>query len=300
MLCRLLHENIDPMIKKNVLMQYLLPHHLSSWCIGLFVTRPWPWLKNWQIKKFMRTYAVSLKEAEKENVDDYLTFNEFFTRKLKPELRPINQAENILTSPVDGVIGQVGQIHRQEMIQAKGHTYQLQELVGEDLAKDFIDGEFINIYLSPSDYHRIHMPYTGQITATRYIPGKLFSVNPKTTSTIPKVFARNERLVCKIETVCGPLLLVMIGAMLVNGIVTKWAGKITRNPWAPLSTNATRLINMEKQAITYNKGEEIAYFEFGSTVILILPKNSVHWLENCKTNDKLKMGASIAAFSSLK
>jgi phosphatidylserine decarboxylase len=274
------------MINKNLLLQYLLPHHLVSWCTGIFVTRRWGWLKNWQIKTFIQKYPINLKEAEKENIADYATFNEFFTRKLKPQSRPIDHAHSILISPVDGTIGQMGKIHDQTMIQAKGHTYQLQDLVGKDLASDFVDGQFINIYLSPSDYHRVHMPYTGQISETRYIPGKLFSVNPETTRAIPNVFARNERLICKIETAFGPLLLLMVGAMLVNGIVTNWAGKITGRK--PHSTAMN---------VTYDKGQEIAYFEFGSTVILILPKNRIHWIEKNPDNMNIIMGTAIAKYS---
>ena len=274
------------MINKNLLLQYLLPHHFVSWCAGLFVTRRWKWLKNWQISQFMRVYKVSLAEAEKEHIADYATFNEFFIRALKPELRPIDLSIHSLVSPADGVIGQIGKIDHEKIIQAKGHDYKLQDLVGADLAKDFIDGQFITIYLSPSDYHRVHMPYTGKIITTRYIPGKLFSVNPKTTAAIPQVFTRNERLICSIETELGPMLLVMIGAMLVNGIVTKWAGKIT-----PIAQNQS--ISLDTQHIIYNKGEEIAYFEFGSTVILITPKNDFRWLETCKNDLKINMGMAI-------
>lgn len=277
------------MINKDSLLQYLLPHHFVSWCVGIFVTRRWTWLKNWQINKFMRTYNVTLAEAEKEHVANYATFNEFFIRKLKPECRPIDSSINTLISPADGIIGQVGQTHQGQMIQAKGHHYQLQDLVGHDLAMNFIDGHFVNIYLSPADYHRVHMPYTGQITATRYVPGKLFSVNPQTTAAIPHVFTRNERLICSIETEFGPLLLVMIGAMLVNGIVTKWAGKIT-----PVKQDQS--IKLETKSVIYDKGEEIAYFEFGSTVILILPKQRINWSEYCKNDTKVKMGSAIGKY----
>ena len=164
----------------------------------------------------------------------------------------------------------------------------MQDLVGHDWATYFMDGQFINIYLAPSDYHRVHMPCTGKIISTRYIPGRLFSVNPKTTAAIPAVFTRNERLVCAIETEFGSVLLVMIGAMLVNGIVTKWAGKIT-----PFKQQQSSLLT-----VPYRKGEEIAYFEFGSTVILILPKHRVNCLEHCKDKQKINMGEAIASISS--
>src|SRR3989338_7813535 len=155
MLCRFLYESIQLMINKDILLQHLLPHHFVSWCVGIFVTRRWTWLKNWQINKFMRTYNVTLAEAEKEHVADYATFNEFFIRKLKPERRPIDSSIDTLVSPADGIIGQIGQIHDEQMIQAKEHHYQLQDLVGNDLATGFSDGHFINIYLSPADYHRV-------------------------------------------------------------------------------------------------------------------------------------------------
>lgn len=275
------------MMNKDILFQYLLPHHLVSRCMGWFVTRRWEWLKNWQITTFMRTYKVGLCEAEKQNIADYATFNEFFTRTLKPGIRPIDASTDTLVSPADGMIGQIGRLNGGAMIQAKGQDYELEGLVGSDLALDFIDGHFITIYLSPSDYHRVHMPCTGRISKTRYIPGKLFSVNPQTTAAIPQVFARNERLVCVIETEFGPVLLVMVGAMLVNGIVTRWAGKIT-----PFQQNQS--INLDKENVSYSKGEEMAYFEFGSTVILILPKKAIHFLEHCKESSKINMGEAIA------
>lgn len=275
------------MIKKNVLTQYLLPHHFISWCLGQFVTQKFRPLVNWQINKFIRTYGVNIHDAEKTNVSDYKTFNEFFTRRLRPELRPIDTQPDSIISPADGFISEFGNINKQTLIQAKGLNYTTSALLASSkLADTFYDGQFMTIYLSPKDYHRVHMPFTGKLIQTTYVPGRLFSVNPKTTAMIPNIFTRNERLICLFETRFGPMAVILVGAMLVNGIYTHWAGKVT--PFRKLTTQL-----FEKNKII-NKGAEIGYFEFGSTVIVLLPKDSGNWIKNERNGQFIKMGQVIA------
>lgn len=274
-------------MNKKLLLQHLLPHHFLSWCCGIFVTRRWKRLKNWQINTFLRKYPVDLRSAEKETVTEYATFNDFFTRTLKTHARPIDKNPRHLVSPADGSIVQLGKIEQGALIQAKGQTFQLDSLVGSENATPFLNGNFINIYLSPTDYHRVHMPFDGKIVETAYFPGKLFSVNPNTTIGIPNLFPRNERLVCVIETSVGKMLLVMVGAMLVNGIVTNWAGKVT-----PFKQKEQKPLS-----ISYQKGDEIAHFQFGSTVILILPEACSEWTENCKKSSHILMGAPFLVLS---
>ena len=197
-------------------LQRVVPQHGLSRFIGRVAASEQPWIKNLFIRQFARVYGVNLAEAEEDNFDDYRSFNDFFTRALKADARPI--ADGIVC-PADGSVSQLGNIDDNRLLQAKGHDYTLQSLAGR-LGSGFENGTFCTVYLAPSDYHRVHLPYGGTLTDTLAVPGALFSVNAATESTIEGLFARNERLVCRFETEFGPMLVVLVGAMIVASIAT--------------------------------------------------------------------------------
>ncbi|PHS33612.1 MAG: phosphatidylserine decarboxylase [Methylophaga sp.] len=228
------------------------------------------WFKKIFIHFIVSRYKVNINEAAETNLSTYSSFNTFFTRALREGIRPIADGDNIMTSPVDGAISQIGKIDAGRIIQAKGRNYSVVELLGGDatLAAQFEQGQFATIYLSPKDYHRIHMPLTGTLNMMRYIPGKLFSVNPRTARAVPKLFARNERVVTVFETEQGPLVMVLVGAIFVGSMETVWAGKIT----PPYSRDVKKWDYEGKEAIRLEKGQEMGRFNMGSTVVLLLPK----------------------------
>lgn len=280
--------------KLFALSQYPLPHHGISRLVGKLAESKRPWLKNALIKRFIATYAVNMQEAQRENPSEYVNFNDFFTRELKPDARPIIADSHSLISPADGAISQFGHINDGQIIQAKGQDYQVQTLLGgnSELAKPFINGEFMCIYLSPKDYHRLHMPIDGTLKQSIYIPGRLFSVNPATANNVPNLFARNERLVCIFDTAIGDVAMVLVGAMIVAAIETVWAGRIT-----PFSTPSQQDFNALDATISLNKGAEMGRFCLGSTVILCLGENSVNWLDSCQTGQSIQMGQPLAHFA---
>jgi phosphatidylserine decarboxylase len=258
------------MIRKRlrILPQYLAPQRLLTQLAGWLSVRESLWFKNWQINHLIRRYGVNINEAILTDPADYPTFNSFFTRRLKPELRPIVTDHDALASPADGAISQYGHIEDHLLFQAKGFHFTLENLLGgaEELAKPFVNGEFATIYLSPKDYHRVHMPLTGTLRETVFIPGKLFSVNQHTAQNVPNLFARNERLACLFDTAAGPMAVIFVGAMLVGSINTAWGGKVYANKITRQTYPATG-----EQAITIPRGAEVGHFEMGSTVILLLP-----------------------------
>ena len=231
--------------------------------------------------------------AVNENATSYKTFNQFFTRALKPEVRPIAPDVNSIVSPVDGTISQIGPINDDAIVQAKGHHYSLAQLLGDhnEWCDIFKDGLFTTIYLSPRDYHRIHMPCSGTLKQMTYIPGKLFSVSPLTTRVIPGVFARNERVLCFFETEFGPLALIMVGAMIVGGMETVWHGNIT----PPHRDRINHWHYTESSPVTpFNKGDEMGRFNIGSTVILLFGKNRIEWNNQLDAEMSVTMGEKIA------
>lgn len=263
--------------------QYCCPQRKITQFVGWLAECRWKWFKNWAIRRLIRKYHVNLSEALSENLDDYPNFNSFFTRQLKPGVRPIASGDAILTSPADGCISQIGQIHSDVILQAKNFNYTTASLLGgaQTLAQSFEDGHFVTIYLAPKDYHRVHMPITGTLLSTTYIPGKLFSVNPLTAQTVPNLFARNERLVCVFETAIGPVAIILVGAMLVGNIQTVWPMK---HPRSEITTERY------PDRPVLEKGEELGLFKMGSTVILLLPKDSVKWLKSLQENIAVKVG----------
>lgn len=275
--------------KFNIILQHLVPQHGLSRLAGWIANNRWYWLKNKLINDFIRRYQVDLSIAKLKKVDDYPNFNSFFTRQLEPIFRPITEGSDHIASPVDGCVSQAGRINEYSIFQAKGRSYNLNELLGgrTDLAKHFHDGEFATLYLAPKDYHRVHMPLKGKLTETIYIPGKLFSVNQNTTKAVPQLFSRNERLVCMFDTEKEPMAIILIGAMLVSGIETVWSSDFNTRTFTQ---------KIYENGITLEKGAELGHFKMGSTVILLFSKNSAKWVPELKEDATVKMGSLIGHF----
>jgi len=252
----------------KVLPQYLLPKQLLTTLAGRFASRARGNTTTAVIRWFVKKYKVNMAEALNPDISSYATFNDFFTRALKPGVRPLAQAE--LICPVDGAISQFGDIKQDQIFQAKGHSYSTTTLVGGDstLATKFHNGSFATLYLSPKDYHRIHMPCDGTLKRMIYVPGDLFSVNPTTARGVPGLFARNERVVCVFETDNGPFVLVLVGATIVGSMATVWHGQI--NP--PRSANV-REWRYDDEPISLKQGDEMGRFMLGSTVVMLFPEN---------------------------
>ncbi|WP_346799290.1 archaetidylserine decarboxylase [Halomonas sp. Bachu 37] len=241
------------------LLQYPLPHHALSRLAGTVADSSTPWFKDRLIKAFIKRFGVDMSEALEPDPEAYATFNDFFTRVLKADARPLGSG---IVSPTDGVLSQYGRLQGGELVQAKGHTYSARALLGGDaaLAEEFMNGSFATIYLSPSNYHRVHMPLTGTLRETIYVPGRIFSVNQATTAHVPGLFARNERLVCIFDTEYGPIAMVLVGAMIVAAIETVWSGQVT-----PLAKSPQR--TRFDQGVVLEKGAEMGLFKLGSTVV---------------------------------
>lgn len=267
-------------------MQYPLPHHLISRGVGKLAESRTPWLKDWAIRRFIRTFDVDMSQAVESDPEAYACFNDFFTRALRADARPIGEG---IVSPADGTLSQLGSIDNGTLVQAKGHTYSLTALLGGDThrAAPFRDGSFATVYLSPRDYHRVHMPVTGTLREMVYVPGRLFSVNQATANHVPGLFARNERLVCLFDTEHGPLAMVLVGAMIVAAIETVWAGQVS-----PLSgrVQTTRF----DEPIVIEKGQEMGRFKLGSTVVMCFG-HDVAFRDVCTDGLVVSMGQSLAS-----
>jgi phosphatidylserine decarboxylase len=268
-----------------VLIQYLAPQHLLSRLTGWLAECRVRWLKDLLIRAFAWRYQVDMSEAREAELSAYPTFNDFFTRALKDGARPIEGDEGDIVCPADGVISQLGEIREGRLFQAKGHDYGLTELLGgdEERAARFANGHFATIYLAPRDYHRVHMPLAGELRAMRYVPGRLFSVNEVTADHVPGLFARNERAVCHFDTAAGPMTVVLVGAMIVAGIETVWAGQV-----APASGGLRHTDYAERQRL--ERGEEMGRFKLGSTVILLFGDQAVSWLEDYRAGSRTRLG----------
>ena len=252
----------------NVLLQYILPHRALSRVV--YRATRWrfaPW-KNWLIGTIVRNYAVDMSEAAQPDARAYPHFNAFFTRALRPDARPADTDPAAVLSPADGRISQTGRIVEGRIFQAKGHSYTAVELLGGDeaAAAPYRDGCFINVYLSPRDYHRVHMPLHGTLRETVHVPGRIFSVAPFAVAAIPRLFARNERLVCHFDGEHGPFAVVLVGALLVSSVSTVWDGLVIP-PYAP----SIRRKSFAGQRITLERCAELGRFNMGSTVIVLLP-----------------------------
>ena len=269
--------------------QHCVPQHLLSRGAGMLAYCETPWLKNTLIKHFISHFNVEMREAAKPDYTQYANFNAFFTRELKTGARPIADGSCVI-SPADGAISQLGPIKDGRIFQAKGQDYTALELLGgkAELARHFSDGFFATIYLSPRDYHRVHAPISGTLADMIYVPGKLFSVNTTTANNVPRLFARNERLICIFDTAIGKVAVILVGALIVAGIETVWAGQIA----PPLKT---RIANTTlHQAITLAKGDELGRFKLGSTVILLFEKDRVQAEPQFREGSPLRMGEKLA------
>ena len=267
-----------------VFLQYLLPQHWLSKLMFRFARIENPWLKNTFTRWFVKTYQVDLSEANRERVEDYQHFNDFFTRSLKPDARVIANSQVIC--PVDGKVSQLGQIKHTKIFQAKGRDYSVSALLGGNASASIFDhGQFATIYLSPKDYHRIHMPFDARLLSMDYIPGDLFSVNQKTVENVDNLFARNERVVCYFETEFGLCAFILVGAIFVGSMQTTWHGQIN-----PPYQKQLQHFDYQDQSITLKKGDEMGRFNMGSTVILLMPTD----LDlNLKTNQIVRMGQAL-------
>lgn len=276
-------------------LQYLLPQHLLSRLTGRLADCRIGWIKNQLIKAFIKRFNVDMSEALQEDPTAFSSFNDFFTRELKPDAREILADPSQLVSPADGAISELGELQHGQLMQAKGINYSLTRLLGGNLekAQPFMGGSFATIYLSPRDYHRVHMPIQGRLLETIYIPGKLFSVNQATADNVPGLFARNERLVCFFETPAGPMALILVGAMIVAGIETVWDGQV-----APPARQVTLRDFNNPQPVVLEKGQEMGRFKLGSTAIVVFGPDAVEWREDLQNGTPVRLGEALAKLKS--
>ncbi|MEN2752633.1 archaetidylserine decarboxylase [Psychrobacter sp. FBL11] len=267
--------------------QQFVPQQKLSKVAGRLAASRHPMVKRAFIRSFAKAYDVKLDEYERQSLNAYESFNDFFTRELKDDARAIDTTTHGIVSPADGIVSQLGHIHDHKLLQAKGRYYDIGQLLADsDDGSYFADGSFATVYLAPSNYHRVHMPFAGTLTKTRYVPGTLFSVNTTTAANIPDLFARNERLVCLFDTEYGKAAVVMVGAMIVAGIETVATGKITR----------TDDIQEADHDMKLEKGDELGRFYLGSTAIVILPKAAkADWQDNIMANSVVQMGQLLGA-----
>jgi phosphatidylserine decarboxylase len=280
-----------------VLPQYLFPKLALTNFAGWVAGKERGAVTTWIIRRFVAKYGVDMGEALESDIAHYKSFNDFFTRALKPGARPLAQAD--LISPVDGAISQFGPIEGDQIFQAKGHSYTTTALVGGDatLAAQFAHGSFATLYLSPKDYHRIHMPCDGELVRMIYVPGELFSVNPTTARGVPGLFARNERVVCVFESASGPFVLVLVGATIVGSMATVWHGVI--NPPRQGELREWRYgtgANDSGPRVALKKGDEMGRFLLGSTVVMLFPKPPVTFNPEWSPARPIRLGEAMANF----
>lgn len=276
----------------KVLSQYLIPQHGISLLMGKIAESESSSVKNTFINWFIKQYGIDMSIAERETAEEYKTFNDFFTRSLKEGVRPIDEDSDSIVNPADGKVSQLGKIENGFIFQAKDHLFSAKTLLGgdEELAKPFKNGEFATIYLSPKDYHRVHMPMDGRLTKMIHVPGNLFSVNPLTARNVPNLFARNERVVAMFDTEIGPMAMVLVGATIVGSIETVWHGTIT-----PPTRDKLKVWDYPVEGeFSLKKGQEMGRFKLGSTVVLLFPENSMEWEKGMKAHAPTVMGTTLA------
>jgi phosphatidylserine decarboxylase len=267
--------------------QHVLPQHALSRLVLRATRVRAPWFKNWLIRGFLRLYTIDMDDAVQPDPLRYASFNEFFTRALRPDARSLAKEPREIACPVDGVISEAGKIDGDTLLQAKGRNYTLKELLASCAwAKDFEGGSFATIYLAPFNYHRVHMPLAGRLRETVYVPGRLFSVNAATASLVPRLFARNERVLTWFDTAFGEFALILVGALNVGSIATVWAGDITPAPRRVATT-------LPPQAVSLDKGEEMSRFNMGSTVILLFQKDRARWHAELRAGATVRLGQSL-------
>jgi len=275
----------------TTLPQHILPHHLLSRLMRqLTHSRNKIW-KNLFIKGIASHYGVNMEEAIDSDINAYSSFNQFFTRELKAGTRTIANNPGDIASPADGSVSQAGDITEGNIIQAKGKSYTATDLLGgdEERAAPFLNGKFTTIYLSPKDYHRLHMPLDGRLTEMVHVPGRLFSVNGATVNSVPRLFARNERVVAIFDTEIGPMALVLVGAIFVASIETVWHGEVT----PPTSKSIRTWQYIRKNAPKLNRGEEMGRFNMGSTIIVLYGKDVINWEKAFTAGKKVQLGEKI-------
>ncbi len=280
--------------KAFVVLQYLLPRHWLTGMMHRIARIRSAGIKDFLINRFVRIYDVDVAEVKLEPPQDFATFNDFFTRELKEGARVIDDSADALVSPVDGTVSIAGSLQAGRLLQAKGLHYTLDDLLATDLEESaaYIDGRFATIYLAPYNYHRVHAPFDGELLVARYVPGDLFSVNAATVASISGLFRRNERLIMHFRTAHGPAALVFVGALNVGSISTPWSGEIR-----PRKTGSIDTIDLSTHPALLRKGDLLGWFNFGSTVILILPKQRCEWLHDLQAGKTLRMGEAIGRYT---
>ena len=278
--------------RAKVAFQYIMPQLYLTQLAGWFAQQKWDAVTHFVIKAFAKKYNVDMSEAKKENFSDYESFNQFFIRELKDDARKINENPTALCLPADGCVSQIGHIDDERLLQAKGHFFSLSDLLAgdEELVNTFKNGEFATIYLSPRDYHRVHMPCDATLRKMIYVPGDLFSVNPFLAEHVPNLFARNERVICVFDTAFGPMAQILVGATITASMSTVWAGVIN-----PPRTGEVKVWTYQgDSAIKLTKGQEMGAFQLGSTVINLFPANSVTLAEHLEVDVPVRMGEILA------
>ena len=278
--------SITSRLKKQIFIQTqrLVPQHKLSRVIGKVAASENPLVKNVVISAFKTQYGIDMSIAEQGNALKFKSFNEFFTRSLKDGVREIDTDSRSIVSPADGAISQLGKIEAGDIFQAKGQSFSVEKLIADpQLAEPFKNGEFATVYLSPKDYHRVHMPFAGTLTETLYVPGELFSVNQTTAENIPGLFARNERMVCLFDTELGRMAVVLVGAMIVAGIETVVTGKV----------KPTGRLELNQHNLFLEKGAELGRFYLGSTAVILFEENKIQWDETFKANSTVVMGEKL-------
>lgn len=278
--------------RAKVAFQYIMPQLYLTQLAGWFAQQKWGAVTHFVIKVFAKKYNVDMSEAKKENFSDYESFNQFFIRELKDDARKINENPTALCLPADGRVSQIGHIDDERLLQAKGHFFSLSDLLAgdEELVNTFKNGEFATIYLSPRDYHRVHMPCDATLRKMIYVPGDLFSVNPFLAEHVPNLFARNERVICVFDTAFGPMVQILVGATITASMSTVWAGVIN-----PPRTGEVKVWTYQgDNAIQLTKGQEMGAFQLGSTVINLFPANSVTLAEHLEVDVPVRMGEILA------
>jgi phosphatidylserine decarboxylase len=277
--------------KIATLPQYLIPQHLLSRTMHRLARLPAGRIKDTIVRRFIDHFGIDMAEAQEPDPGAYPTFNAFFTRSLRPGARPICTDIDAIASPVDGAVSQLGKIDQDRIFQAKGHDFGLTTLLGGEPSDSapFDGGSFATLYLSPRDYHRIHIPIDAVLRRMIYVPGRLFAVKPSTVRSVPGLFARNERVVCIFDTGNGPMALALVGAIFVGSIETVWSGELT-----PARSRLRRCWDYQDQPPEFTRGDEVGRFNMGSTVILLFGPNGIHWDEQLKPGNRVRMGECIA------
>jgi phosphatidylserine decarboxylase len=274
----------------TTLPQYILPHHALSKLMSKLThceNKTW---KNLFIRQIIKHYGVNMDEALEPDINAFKSFNHFFTRELNPNVRPLTNVDHAIACPADGAVSQAGKITDGEIFQAKGKSFTATDLLGGDSkrAEPFNNGVFTTIYLSPKDYHRLHMPLTGTLREMVHIPGRLFSVNTATTNSVPGLFARNERVAAIFDTDAGPMALILVGAIFVSSIETVWHGVVT-----PPSITSVRRWLYQENAPVLKIGEEMGRFNMGSTIIVLFAKDKAQWNTDFTADKIVKLGEHI-------